>query len=527
VSYQPTWDSVSSHPVPTWYEDAKLGVFLHWGLFSVPGWAPRVPDINTVLRSHRPSWMLANIPYAEWYPNTMRINGSPTARHHAQTYGASFPYDGFRPMFEEASKDADLAGLADLCRRAGARYVVLTTKHGEGYCLWPTDTPHPVKGEYHSPRDLVGDLAAAVRAEGIRMGLYYSGGYDWPYNDAVLSSLATLLLAAPSGAGYARYVESHVNELIDRYHPSVLWNDIAWPAESDLPALFARYYDTVDDGVVNDRWYQGGRRSPLTDAVLRAVATAFEAAWPVVPARFKRVIMFRGPHADFLTPEYETFEHAVKKKWEATRGVGHSFGANRNEAPEDILTTAELVHLLVDVVAKNGNLLIGVGPAPDGRVPEMQAEPLLGLGRWLEVHGEAVYDTRPWLLAGASAGGSEVRFTTRTGEHSALYATVLGPPAPGPFRVPGVRVVSPASGPAVEVTVLGAPGVAGRVLDGGAVEVTFPAESAAQPAHVVRLSPAWCCRVDAEPAARAKRNPGAVAPGPSEDETPTDVTRER
>jgi alpha-L-fucosidase len=492
MSYEATWDSVSSHPVPRWYEDAKLGVFLHWGLFSVPGWAPQGPDIATVIRRHRPSWMLANIPYAEWYPNTLRIAGSPTERHHRKTYGASFPYDGFRPMFEEASAAADLGELATLCHDAGARYVVLTTKHGEGYCLWPTATPHPVKGDYHSPRDLVGELTDAVRAQGMRMGLYYSGGYDWPCNDAAMSNLPTLLLGMPTGTVYARYVEAHVRELIDHYRPSVLWNDIGWPPDSHLPTLFAHYYDTVDDGVINDRWYQGGRRSWLADAVVRNAARIIEAAWPIVPSRYKRVIVPRSRHADFHTPEYETFDHIATRKWEATRGVGHSFGANRNEGPGDIITAAALIRLLVDVVAKNGNLLIGVGPAPDGRVPEVQAEPLRGLGRWLAVNGEAIYGTRPWTIPSASADdGTQVRFTAGAG---ALYATVLGGPAGRPFTLPGVAVVPSASEPAVEVAVLGAPGSTGRANRNGRIEARLSTEQAANAATVVRIAPAWRCR---------------------------------
>lgn len=499
MSYQATWDSVSSHPVPGWYEDAKLGVFLHWGLFSVPGWAPPGPDIATLLRRHRPSWVLANIPYAEWYPNTMRIRGSPTQRHHAATYGADFAYDGFRPMFEEASAGADLTELAALCRSAGARYVVLTTKHAEGYCLWPTATRHPVKGDYHSARDLVGDLTDAVRAEGMRMGLYYSGAYDWPYNDARLSSLAGLLLGAPTGAEYARYAESHVRELIDRYRPSILWGDIGWPTDSHLPTLFAHYYDTVDDGVVNDRWYQGGRRTAALDAAVRALAGVVELAWPLVPARHKRVFIPRGRHADFATSEYDTVDHIVARKWEATRGVGHSFGANRNEAAGDILTAAQLVALLVDVVSKNGNLLIGVGPAPDGRVLDVQAEPLRGLGRWLEVNGEAVYGTRPWTVSSAGHGSRDdptVRFTAGTGDRAGvLYATVLSAPTARTFVLPGVEVTPSTTGPELVVAVVGQHGASGRVLDNGAIEVTLPNHVAnGDPATVCRITPAWRCR---------------------------------
>ena len=119
----------------------------------------------------------------------------------------------------------------------------------------------------------------------------------------------------------------------------------------------------------------------------------------------------------------------MPKKWEATRGVGHSFGANHNEAPEDVLSPDDLVRLLVDVVAKNGNLLIGVGPAPDGTLPDWQEAPLTGLGRWMDVHGEAIYGTRPWTRATATtSSGTEVRFTRAA---DALYAVLLGPASPG------------------------------------------------------------------------------------------------
>ena len=144
-----------------------------------------------------PKRMLRESPYAEWYLNSMQIKGSPTHQYHARTYGVDYPYDNFVRIFNDASSGADLEAIADLCQASGARYVVLTTKHHDGFALWPSTVPHPVKGEYHARRDLVGDLSDAVRARRMRMGLYYSGGYDWPYNDAVLSTAADAVLAAP------------------------------------------------------------------------------------------------------------------------------------------------------------------------------------------------------------------------------------------------------------------------------------------------------------------------------------------
>ena len=423
--YEATWDSVRTHRVPDWYEDAKLGVFLHWGLYSVPGWAPQVPDIQELLVHRGPRTMLRENPYAEWYRNTMLIRGSPTQAHHRRVYGDDYPYDNFVRVFNEASARANLDGIAELCEAAGARYAVLTTKHHEGFALWPSTVPHPVKGDYHAARDLVGDLTAAVRARGLRMGLYYSGGYDWPYNGAVLKRAGHAILAVPHDRRYAEFATAHVRELIDLYRPSVLWNDIAWPAAGDLPELFAYYYNSVPEGVVNDRWTQAKvPRNFLADMLVMAGGDVLQALWRFIPERRKHLTFAPPPHYDFRTPEYAVLHTTSERKWELARGVGHSFGANRAERPEDIIGETQLIQLFVDIVSKNGNLLIGVGPRPDGTVPETQQAPLRALGRWLQVNGEAIYGSRPWVLASTTTSeGAPVRFT-RCDE--AVYAHVFG-----------------------------------------------------------------------------------------------------
>jgi alpha-L-fucosidase len=482
-AYDATWESVTSHRAPSWYEDAKLGVFLHWGLYSVPAWAPRVPDIQTILKHHGPAWMLRNNPYAEWYANTVQLPESPTRRHHDENYGPGFAYDGFVPLFDGASAEADLGGLASVCRRSGARYVVLTTKHHDGFCLWPSALAHPVKGAYHARRDLVGDLTDAVRSEGMRMGLYYSGGYDWPYNSVVVRTLGDALLAGPTGADYAAYAAGHVRELVARYRPSVLWNDIGWPPGGDLPALFADYYNSVDDGVVNDRWLQSARRGPAFDGAVRVAAAAVELGWRLIPDRYKQLTFPGVRHADFTTSEYAGHDHIVPRKWEATRGVGHSFGANHNEASVDVISATELVRLLVDVVAKNGNLLIGVGPAPDGTLPPWQVAPLDAMGRWLEVHGDAVYDTRPWSVPSTTTSeGTDVRFTLGD---DVLYATLFDLPGSRHFVLRGI-VAGALRG--VDLVGVDTP-VEWRLVD-GSVSVTLPERLPVRPAHVLRMAPA-------------------------------------
>lgn len=478
--FTPDWESVSAHPLPDWYDDAKLGIFIHWGLYSVPGWAPQVPDIQQQLKTAGPAGLLRDNPYAEWYLNTSRLRGSPTWHHQRDTYGPDATYDDFVPAFDAGTAHADMDTIAATCRDAGAGYVVLTTKHHEGFCLWPTEIEHPRKGRYRAKRDIVGDLRSAVIAAGMRMGLYYSGGYDWPYNDALLKNPADIVLATPHDRGYLRYATAHVRELIHRYRPSVLWNDVCWPAGGNLPALFAEYYNTVSDGVVNDRWIEPpGRRGMVSDATVRLAGSLVQRFWPLIPDRYKTLTFPANQHYDFRTPEYASFETIQDKKWESTRGVGHSFGANRNERAEDIVTATELVRSFVDIVAKNGNLLIGIGPDEQGCFPEQQLVPLRGLGAWLRVNGEAVYGTRPWGIAETSTTeGTPVRFTQRDGALNAILFDA-------PMREFGIRALDAAAVTTLRLLGLDEP-VHWRVVD-GLLRVTLPERMPVSPAHVLSL----------------------------------------
>ena len=494
--FEATWESVRTHQVPQWFHDAKLGVFLHWGLYSVPGWAPQVPDIGDLMVSGGPRRVLRDNPYAEWYGNTMQIEGSPTQLHHRRTYGDA-PYDDFVAAFDDASTRADLDALAEVCRSAGAGYVVLTTKHHDGFSLWPSGTPHPTKGAYQARRDLVGDLTAAVRARGMHMGLYYSGGYDWPFNGAVLKRAADAILAVPSSPQYLDYATAHLRELIDRYHPSILWNDIGWPAGGNLAELFAYYYNTVEDGVINDRWLESTLpRNAVSDAVIGFAGDVLQALWRFLPERRRRQILFAGAkHYDFRTPEYSQFDHVPHKKWESTRGVGHSFGANRNERPEDILSPQELIWLLCDVVSKNGNLLIGVGPTPEGAIPELQLAPLRGLGTWMAGHGGVVRASRPWdLIAPTGPDAHRVRYLQNGGRVFALMKLAADART---FRLDNVEHGSP--GPPV----VGLPAPVRCDLDPSSGTLTLPDRLPDHQVYVVDLGDS------------ARPRAGAALPGSS------------
>jgi len=207
--------------------------------------------------------------------------------------------------------------------------------------------------------------------------------------------------------------------------------------------------------VVNDRWAQTPPKvGPRATRILaKAIGLGLEKTWRLIPASRKVIKSPQSRHFDFSTPEYSSPDQPLPRKWEATRGVGHSFGANHSETVDDILSTAELVSLFVDVVSKGGNLLIGVGPSPDGTIPDMQREPLIGLGEWLRSNGDAIYGTRPAAThADHLDDGTLVRFTTKG---RMLNAILMSKPRSSVIEIPlnvtsNVTRVSLGSGNVVE-----------------------------------------------------------------------------
>jgi alpha-L-fucosidase len=460
--YEPKLESLRQHPLPAWFDQAKLGIFIHWGLFSVPGWGPVTGELAKVAATEGWEAWFAQNPYAEWYLNSLRIEGSATQQYHRQTYGPDFSYDDFVSPFNEAIQQWDPEAWADLFQKIGARYVVLVTKHHDGFLLWPSQRPHPHKKNYQVRRDLVGELTAAVRRRGMRMGLYYSGGLDWSFNPTPIKNLAGVYDTIVQTPEFIDYVDHHWRELIDRYQTSLLWNDIGYPLEAPLPELLAYYYNTVPDGVVNDRFGQ------VTAADI---------------SEHEEVV--KNPdkgHFDFTTPEYSSYKRIVEKKWEATRGIGFSFGYNRAEGPDSYLSAAEAIRMFVDIVSKNGNLLLNVGPMADGTIPALQRACLEGLGAWLAVNGEAIFATRPWVEAdGETTTGIPVRYTQK-GE--ALYAILLDTP-------PGERVTiaSLQASDRTTVHLLGYPAALTWQQDGANLTIALPPAWQPAPAIAFKITP--------------------------------------
>jgi len=407
--------------VPAWWSDAKFGVFVHWTMAAVPAFAPVGDGMGGLIGSHR-SDAFAWSPYTEWYENSLRFPGSPVARHHRATYGDE-PYTAFRGPFEDGIDRWDPDAWATRFAAAGARYVVLVAKHHDGYCLWPTGVANPRRPGWHSRRDVVGELAEAVRGAGMRFGVYYSGGLDWTFDDRPIGTLADMLAAVPRG-DYPAYAEGQVRELIDRYRPSVLWNDIAWPASGGrLWPLFEHYYATVPDGVVNDRWLPW---NPLLAATRSSwVRRAVDAGVARLTAPDGGIVPPRPPHFDVRTPEYVVFDDVQRTPWECVRGMDHSFGYNAASRPGDFVDRGDLLWLLTDIVAKGGNLLLNVGPrGVDGSLPSEQVDRLGWLGAWAVPHRRALCATRPWVVPGTSTvDGAPVRYTARG---DTVFALVRG-----------------------------------------------------------------------------------------------------
>ncbi|MCD6552352.1 alpha-L-fucosidase [Thermotoga sp.] len=382
--YKPAWESLKEHGLPRWFDEAKFGIFIHWGLYSVPGWATPTGELGKVSMD---VWFFQN-PYAEWYENSLRIVGSPTWEYHVKTYGEDFEYKRFADLF--TAEKWDPREWADLFKKAGAKYVIPTTKHHDGFCLWGTKYTDFNAVKRGPGRDLIGELAETVREAGLKFGVYYSGGLDWRFTTEPIRYPEDLSYIRPNTYEYADYAYKQVMELIDLYLPDILWNDMGWPekGKEDLKYLFTYYYNKHPEGVVNDRW--------------------------------------DVPHWDFKTAEYHVNypENLPGYKWEFTRGIGLSFGYNRNEGPEHMLSTEQLVYTLVDVVSKGGNLLLNVGPKADGTIPELQKERLLELGKWLEKYGDMIYGSSTWKKCCAKTKDNiEVRFI---GKCDRLFIVFLG-----------------------------------------------------------------------------------------------------
>lgn len=419
-TYEPNWKSIDSRPIPEWFKDAKFGIFIHWGLYSVPAWGP-TEGVGIYEK------------YAEWYwyslTNPNRESHEAFNDFHEKAYGKDFKYQDFADMF--TCEMFEPAEWARIFKEAGAKYLVLTSKHHEGFCLWPSKESWNWNAVDVGPhRDLAGDLIRAVRDKGLRMGYYYSL-YEWfnpNYHDNV-----------------DEYVDQHmipqIKDLVTRYKPDILWTDGEWDYTHDVwraTEILSWLYNespVKDEVVTNDRW---GKET-------------------------------RGKHGGIWTTEYDLVHEAnanemeIEHYWEECRGIGTSFGFNRNEYLGNYSTSKELVHILINKVARGGNLLLNIGPTADGRIPVIMQQRLLDMGRWLDVNGEAIYETRSWDDAPKVTSETTTYFTRKGND---LYVLCTEFPT-APVTVESIQKPD-------NVTMLGLDSDVFTTFDAGTLSITPP-----------------------------------------------------
>ena len=341
---KPTWESLNQRGYPQWFQDEKLGIFIHWGLYSVPAYASKEG-------------------YGEWFyrglmqkvPERMRI--------------MSYYADTTKPVFDQYKEltklwHAELWNPDDWAQKfkdVGAKYVVLVTKHHDGYCLWDSKFQPEWNSVVCGPkRNIVEELTTAVRNKGLRMGFYYSLP-EW-------SNPRHIWMEDPNDS-IRDYVDNYMvpqfKELVTRYKPDLLFSDGDWNNTAEQlrsQELISWYYNTVGkDAIVNNRWGNGTKHG-------------------------------------FLTPEYSAGIANTEVPWAECRGLGRSFGLNRNEDLDNYMTDKELIQHFVELVAHGGGLTLNVGPYADGTIPLIQQERLRSLGDWLKINGEAIYGSRPYEI---------------------------------------------------------------------------------------------------------------------------------
>jgi alpha-L-fucosidase len=477
-----TWEKLVARAVPPWYTDAKLGIIVHWGPYAVPAWAPLTGEFSRIIEEQGWERWYARNPYAEWYENSMAIPGSPTHDHHRATWGRMARYDAFPRIFRQGLKDWDPSQLIEPLASSGARYLVFSAKGHDGFLLWPSRRRNPRKRGWQVSRDVVGEMATTARGKGMRFGIYYSGGLDWSFGGIPIKNRADLLAAMPRSKSYAAYVDAHWRELITRYKPSILWNDMGSPSAEDLLSLFSTFYDKVPEGLLNDRFGQFEERPPVSflQRLISAITRLVSAR-----ARAQAALGLDVPaprYADFRTAEYAKLEPDPANVWECVRGLGYSFGRNSAETPNELLSVESLVRLLVDVVAKGGNLMLGVSPGADGTLSDDQKLRLSGLGDWLKLNGEAIFGSRPWGDHEAVTDeGVEVRYTARG---MTTYAILLGTPAGRTIVLPSLRLL-----PYAGLRIIGSIGYVAWFQEGKDVHIRLTEPLRESPAHVISITP--------------------------------------
>jgi alpha-L-fucosidase len=474
--FKADWDSLGAYRTPVWFRDAKFGIFIHWGVYSVPAFGN------------------------EWYPRNMYQEGSAAYKHEVETYGpeSKFGYKDFIPMFKAEHFDPD--AWADLFAQAGAKYVVPVAEHCDGFPMYDSAMTDWDAAKMGPKRDVIGALEAAIRKHGLHFGVsshraehwwWYDGGMKFdsdvrdPRNAGIYGPAKPMALPGdddskePDPEHLERWLPpdkaflddwlARSTELVDKYHPDFLYFDwwIGQPAFRPYLKRFAAYYYNA----------AAQRKQPV-------VLTYKQHDFPENVAT--------------LDIERAKLDALRLLPWQTDTSVSiHSWGYVNNDEYRD---AKSLIDELVDVVSKNGNLLLNVGPKSDGTIPDRVRGVLLAMGAWLKTNGEAIYGSRPWLVYGEGPTkmtstamnsdkqeftSADIRFTTHGG---ALYAIALGWPAANELRVHTLWKGNPyLDGPVCGVQLLGSSDKLTWRQEADGLYIMLPPKSPDEPAFAFRI----------------------------------------
>jgi alpha-L-fucosidase len=367
--YTPDIASIRQHECPEWFRDAKFGMFIDWGLYSVAGWAPKSES---------------GAMYPDWYMKNM-LDGK-IKEYHDKTWGKDFMPDDFIPLFTAENYNPER--LADVAKEAGMKYIIPFCKHHDGFCLWPSSYTDRDAMDMGPKKDLMRPLTDACYRNGLKFGFYFSLD-EWYYpviKDGVKQirewgehkyspwdeSKKKIHLTGkyPVEDFFGDYIVPQAKEFINMYDPDILWFDGDWEMfaeEYRSPEIIAHFYNHAcgrKEVALNDR---NGR------------------------TRFKI--------GDFFCSEYHRLPkgYEMMHPWEENRGISQSFGYNREDTEENVLNVKDFIHMFIRTVSENGNLLLIVNLDGKGGLPEVYERRLREIGSWLKINGEAIYNTRSWL----------------------------------------------------------------------------------------------------------------------------------
>ena len=372
--WKPTAESIDNHQAPDWFKDAKFGMFIDWGPWSVAGWAPKKEK---------------GAMYPDWYEFRLDTD-SAFIKYHEKNWGKDFERDDFIPLF--TAREYDPEKLVKLAVDAGMKYLVPFSKHHGGFCLWPSSFTLRDASDMGPQRDLIKPIVESCKKQGLKFGFYYSvEEWEYPLIDAqgkinpriwVTKNVPSLKELEKKASGkipvkdFAKdYIVPQAVEFIDRYDPDLIWYDGEWETDvSDLRTYeISSYFYNQAEGrkevAVNDRY---GTKDG------------------------KRLRFVRG---DFFTSEYHSLTDENKKSthaWEECRGISQSFGYNWQDTEENVISSKAFIDMFVDIVTKGGNLLLIVNLDGQGTLPKTQENRLLDIGKWLKVNGEGIYATHSY-----------------------------------------------------------------------------------------------------------------------------------